>query len=257
MHFDHRSGESLLIDGAKIYFEVKGEKQDEPLLFLHGGFGTIEDFNGILPDLERKYRLIGIDSRGQGRSTLGPERLSYERMQKDVQRILRHLEIERVNIVGFSDGGITAYRLACSNSFEIGKLAAVGAHWHQKELDPVRELYLKVTGESWKKKFPATYETYQQLNPEPDFDVLARALVAMWLDPNGSGYPGDALKNITCPLLIARGDQDHLTSRQAAVELANLVKDSQLANIAFAGHVAFDDQKQPFMAALNRFLRAA
>jgi len=255
MQFDHRSGETLAIDGANIYFEVKGEQQHETLLFLHGGFGTIEDFNPLLPDLERSYRVIGIDSRGQGKSTLGSSRLTYERLQTDAQRVLQHLEVDRVSLVGFSDGGITAYRLACANTIEVRKIVAIGAHWHPKEVDAVRELYLKVTGDSWRKKFPATFESYRKLNPEPDFDALARALVGMWLDPNTSGYPGDAVKNIACPLLIARGDDDHLTSRQGAVELSNLVKGAHLANIAFAGHVVFEDQKQPFMAALNQFLR--
>ena len=71
--FDHNSGEYLDIDGAKIYYEVTGD--DAPaLLFLHGGFGDLETFNTILPDLNEGFKVIGIDSRGQGKSTVGQKR---------------------------------------------------------------------------------------------------------------------------------------------------------------------------------------
>lgn len=49
--FDHHSGEHLNIGGARIYYEVTGNENKPALLFLHGGFGNIEDFNSILPGL--------------------------------------------------------------------------------------------------------------------------------------------------------------------------------------------------------------
>ena len=91
--FDHHSGIHLDIDGARIYHEVTGNKNSPALLVLHGGFGNIEDFNPILPELDKEFRIVGIDSRGQGKSTLGPSGLTYERIQQDVERILEHLHI--------------------------------------------------------------------------------------------------------------------------------------------------------------------
>jgi hypothetical protein len=55
-------------------------------------------------------------------------------------------------------------------------------------------------------------------------------------------------------LLIVRGDDDHLISRAAVVELSGLVENSRLLNIPFAGHVAFEDQRDIFMIALHQFL---
>ena len=52
MKFDHNSGEHLKVSGAKIYYELKGKEHNPVLLFLHGGFGNIEDFNGVIPNLE-------------------------------------------------------------------------------------------------------------------------------------------------------------------------------------------------------------
>src|SRR5215470_1688669 len=85
---DHNSGCHIDIDGAKIYYEIAGGENDPVLLFLHGGFGSLEDGNSFLTRLQGSFRIIGIDSQGQGASTLGPQNLSYERLQKNVEQIL-------------------------------------------------------------------------------------------------------------------------------------------------------------------------
>jgi pimeloyl-ACP methyl ester carboxylesterase len=253
-NFAHNSGQYLQIDRTSIYYEVVGKEDSPSLLFLHGGFGNLEDFNSILPDLDKEFKVIGIDSRGQGKSTLGSQALTYEQIQKDVERVLEHLNIDKLSIIGFSDGGITAYRLASLTSLNIEKLVTIGSRWHLKSTESTKEIFSRITGESWKKKFPATYDAYQKLNPEPNFDLLAQSIVKMWLDPNSSGYPNEAVTNISCPLLIVRGDDDHLVSKSAVVELSELVKNSRLLNIPFAGHAAFEDQQEIFMISLNEFL---
>uniref|UniRef100_E6PQH3 AB hydrolase-1 domain-containing protein n=1 Tax=mine drainage metagenome TaxID=410659 RepID=E6PQH3_9ZZZZ len=252
--FDHHSGEYLDIDGARIYYEITGNENKPALLFLHGGFGNIEDFNTLIPNLNKEFKIIGIDSRGQGKSTLGSRALTYGQMQKDVERVLEHLNIDTLSIIGFSDGGVIAYRLASFTLLNVEKLVTIGTKWHQKNTEPLKEMYLRITGKSWREKFPDTYDVYQRLNPEPDFDVLAQSVVKLWLDSSSFGYPNEAVKNISCPLLIVRGDDDHLLSREAVVELSGLVKRSTLLNIPFAGHVAFEDQKEIFAAILNEFL---
>src|SRR6266849_8656389 len=128
--FDHNSGEYLQIDGSKIYFETVGNEDSPALLFLHGGFGNIEDFNITLPNINESFRIIGIDSRGQGKSTLGSKELTYQLIQQDVERILEHLDIDKLSIIGFSDGGIVAYRLASLTSLNITKLVTIGSRWH-------------------------------------------------------------------------------------------------------------------------------
>lgn len=254
-NFDHNSGAYLECDGAKIYYEVTGNENRPVLLLLHGGFGNIEDFNTILPDLSQQFKIIGIDSRGHGKSTLNSTPLTYERIQKDVELILAHLGINKLSIIGFSDGGIVAYRLASMTSLHIEKLVTIGAYWHLKNAESVKEIFLKITAESWRKKFPATYDSYQKLNPSPDFDFFTQSIIKMWLDPTASGYPNEAIKNIACPLLIVRGDNDHLLSRDAVVELSGLIKSVHLLNIPFAGHLTFEDQKEIFMLSLNEFLK--
>ena len=49
--FTHQSGRYITHKGARIYYEEAGKKTGTVLLLLHGGAGTIEDFNTILPFL--------------------------------------------------------------------------------------------------------------------------------------------------------------------------------------------------------------
>ena len=252
--FDHCRGRHLDVDGARIYYEIAGSPAARTLLFLHGGLGNIEDFNGLLPALGDAFRLIGIDSRGQGASTLGRLPMSYERMQRDVERVLHHLHVGTLSIVGFSDGGITAYRLACMTSLEIEKLVTIGAEWRLEKDDPMIEFYSRVTAQSWKHKFPASYDAYERLNPEPDFHRLVSTIVPMWSDTTVSGYPAERAGHIHCPLLMVRGDQDHLVTLDTLVELQRFIPTSMLFNIPIAGHVVHDDQRDILVSGLRQFL---
>ena len=252
--FDHHTGNYLNVDDAKIYYERIGDPQKPALLLLHGGFGTMEDFNSILSSLADKFYITGIDSRGQGKSTLGKQKLTYERIQLDAEAVLQYLHIDKPTIIGFSDGGIVAYRLASCSSLPIEKLVTIGSRWSENDALLTKELFLRITPDSWKAKFPDMYHHYQLLNPEAEFNFLTTAIKNMWLDTTSSGYPGEQVKKINCPTLIVRGDNDHLLSRKSAAELAARIKNTTLLNIPVAGHVAFRDQPEIFKRVLNPFL---
>ncbi|KYF81516.1 hypothetical protein BE20_20810 [Sorangium cellulosum] len=252
--FDHRSGQSIEIDGASIYYEIVGQDDGPALLLLHGGFGDMEDFNGLLPELTRRYRVIGVDSRGHGRSTLGEVALTYQRLQEDAERIVDRLKLDRYSVIGFSDGGVVAYRMASRGASAIEQVVAIGAQGDLLEDDPVRGILAKVTPESWRERFPSTYDSYQRLNPAPNFDAFARAVVAMWLDAGPSGHPNDAVERIGCKVLIVRGEDDHLAPRDAIDRLAKRIPDARVLEIPGAGHVAFQDQPELFLRSVGEFL---
>ena len=75
----------------------------------------------------------------------------------------------------------------------------------------------------------------------------------MWLDPFSSGYPNEAVGYISSPLLVVRGDDDHLVSRESVVELSGLVRNSRLLNLPYAGHAAYLDQPEIFKLVLDQF----
>ena len=178
MHtFNHRDGQHLDIDGARIYVEEQGNPDGPALLFLPGGFDQIETWNLLTPGLAATHRLIGIDSRGHGRSTLGLRPLSYRRLEEDVKAVVQHLGLAHYGVIGHSDGGIVALRLAADPANPVTHIIPIGAQWELPPDDPARDELVQATPAFWRKTFPGTRQTYgvgtyEALNPEPDFDNL-------------------------------------------------------------------------------------
>ncbi len=250
--FNHKDGNTLSIGSAKVYYEDAGSPGKPVLLFLHGGFGNIENFNIIVPKIERDFRIVGIDSRGHGKSTLGDEKLTYEIIQDDIEQILKHLEINELNIIGFSDGGVVAYRLATYADLKINKLITLGSRWHKDNVTETKNILSGVDAKKWSEKFPETVREYEKLNPQPDFDSLVTNVVNMWLIADS--YPNKDIENIKADTLITRGDQDQLTKRKFVFEAAELIKNSNLSNIPFAGHAVHIDQPEITTITINKFL---
>nr|WP_294948214.1 alpha/beta hydrolase [uncultured Mucilaginibacter sp.] len=253
--FNHQSGDYLNIGTAKIYYEKAGTPGKPVLLILHGGLGTMNDTSPIHTELAKQFTLLGIDGRGQGKSTIGEEPLTYEHLQQDVEAVLTHIKIDEFSILGFSDGGIVAYRLAAFTNLNIKQVATIGSTWHNKNMLPQKPIYQKLSAQSWAAKFPETVESYNNLNPEADFTKLVNAIKHMWMDETESGHPNEAVKNIKQPVLIARGDKDHLTTLADVAELETLVKNASVFIVPFAQHDAYVQQPELLKMVLTEFFK--
>ncbi len=252
--FDHTSGSTLTVADAELYYEFQGDPQGPPLVLLHGGMGALTDFNSLLPSLAN-FRLLGIDSRGHGRSPLGSARLTYQQIERDVVNILDHLGLDKVSLVGFSDGGIVAYRLAAGPlRHRITRLVTIGSSWNNQHAAEMDEIFCRITGASWREKFPEMAQSYDRWNPDADFDTFVAAAVAMWRDQEDSGHPGDNVERILCPTLACRGDEDHLVQLSWCADLADRIEEFFFLNLPFAGHVAYEDQREAFLACALPFL---
>jgi pimeloyl-ACP methyl ester carboxylesterase len=252
--FTHSSGQHLLIGDANLYFEVAGNPAGKPLVLLHGGLGNLADFNAILDRLPEQFRFIGIDFRGHGKSTLGSAPLTYQQYQADVERILDHLGIHSCALLGFSDGGIVAYRIATQTAARVETLVTVGAQWRLEADGPVFGMLSGLTADMWVEMFPDSVEYYEAVNPMPNFGALVQAVVALWTDKTATGYPNAEINKITSPSLIVRGDGDHLLSLNEAAELREKIEGANFFNVPFSGHEVHKDAPEMFLAAVNEFL---
>ncbi|GAA5236427.1 alpha/beta hydrolase [Verticiella sediminum] len=255
--FDHHAGEHLDVDGACLYCEEAGDPQGQALVLLHGGFGTMEDFNGLLAAVAGDFHVHAIDFRGHGRSTLGYDRLCYARLAQDVAQFIAYRGLRNPAMVGINDGGVIAYRLAAEADLGIARAVAIGASWDISHRAASRQELATITGASWRTRHPDAYHAYQRLNPHPDFDGLAEVVVGMWLDDTPAGYPGPAVERIACPLLVVRGDSDRYMPRHAAVDLVDRVSGAQLLNIPSAGAAVLEDAAEIAVSCIKRFLVAA
>lgn len=254
MVFNHQTGNYLEIDGANIYYEEIKNAEKPTLLFLHGGMGNIADFNSIVPMFAVDYHIVGIDSRGHGKSTLGTDRLTYKRLQLDVETVVNHLQLKDIHIIGFSDGGIIAYQLAVANRISIQKIVTIGAVCNESTPEDNENFFADITHEEYINGFKQNFDFYQQYNPMPDADKFIKSVEQMWFDKTEDGYRGINLSTICVPTLIVRGNDD-FDSLENYVEMTTKVQNSIFFNIPFEGHVAFEKYPQFFVEVTKDFFQ--
>ena len=252
--FDHISGEYHNINENRIYVECLGNRSKPALLLLHGGFQSIENMNLFVQLLSNDHYIIGIDSRGHGKSEMGNKALSYEQMQYDVESILINLNLDSVNIIGFSDGGIIGYRLASNKKINVEKLVAIGSAWQNRDAIETEETLKGITVENIKEVFPDNMNRFQELNPDANIENFVNAVVSMWLDTSKSGYPNESVKAINSDTLLIRGDNDFLVSLKSLNELKGYIENSSLLNVPFAEHLVHEEQPLIVQTVIKQFL---
>ncbi len=119
-------GERFAVNGIKLYYEIFGK--GEPLLLLHGGAATIESWYAQIPEFAKKYQVIVPDCRGHGRTNDAEGPINFTLMASDLAGLLDHLGLKGVMIVGWSDGGVTAFELAIRHPELVKKIVTFGAH---------------------------------------------------------------------------------------------------------------------------------
>ena len=93
--------------GARIWYATHGE--GPAVILLHGGLGHSGNWGYQIPALVGAgYRVVLIDSRGHGHSTRDSRPYSYELMASDVLAVMDILKLEKVALVGWSDGACIA-----------------------------------------------------------------------------------------------------------------------------------------------------
>lgn len=248
------TGKFVSVGDTNLFVSEAGNPKGRVIVLLHGGLQSRLDFIPLAQHLSEDYRLIAIDTRGHGRSGIGTAPLTYRQLQDDFTVVLTTMGLQKSGIIGHSDGGIVALRLAASRAVQSEFVIAVGAHWVLPENDPARQIYQTITLEKWRAMFGSQISVYNMENPDPDFDKLFTAATQMWLGCDEDAYPGASVKNIHCPLLVVHGDDDMLVSRQQAFDLTEQVKDARLLNLPFAKHTLLEDMPESVLPFLQHFI---
>lgn len=98
------------VNGLELYYEIHGT--GDPLILLHGGLSAVEMFGDVLPMLAKSRQVIAVDLQAHGRTADIDRPLSYEDMADDVAALIKHLALERADVMGYSLGGGVALRTA-------------------------------------------------------------------------------------------------------------------------------------------------
>jgi pimeloyl-ACP methyl ester carboxylesterase len=94
------------------------------LLFLSGGFGTVQNWSRVLRSLDGKYRTVRFDARARGKSGRSAD-YSVGAAVDDIGRVIDATAIERPILVGWSHGATLAVRYAARHPERVSGLVLV------------------------------------------------------------------------------------------------------------------------------------
>ena len=233
------AGKYYNIRGIKMYCEVYGT--GKPLLMIHGNGGSISAFANNIPYFSKKYKVITVDSRAQGKSVDNNDSLSFEMMADDFAALLDAMHIDSAYVIGWSDGGINALLLAMRHPEKVIKLASTGANLWPDSTALIPSLW-KDEKKNYDENANKIFTTAKEKN---DWKIF----MLDWLQPN---IPLQQLQLIKCPSLIIGGDHDLITLTHTTQIYQN-ISHAYLWILPNSSHGTLIDYKDEFNKKVDDF----
>lgn len=240
-------------DGAKLYWAEYGPAAAPAgrpvVVLLHGGLGNADHWAYQVRALDDDFRVIAIDSRGHGRSTLprrGPPP-SYRTMAGDVLAVLDARRVQRAAFVGWSDGGAIALALGVDHPERVDRLFVVGTNYDARGARP-RTRPSPVFA-AYAARCRADFVRFGRT---AGYAAIAAAMRTAWRDP--AAFTRDQLRAIRAPTVVADGDRDELVLLAQVEEMAALIPRGELRVFRDSSHFALWQDPETFNRALREFL---
>ena len=251
-------------DGCNLYYETVG--QGSPVLLIHGLGSSGQDWEYQIPALSAHYQVIVVDVRGHGRSDKPRERYSIPGFSADIVALLDHLQLDQVQVVGLSMGGMIGFQLAVDHPQRLESLTIVnsGPEVKAKGVGDLRQLVtrwllarvfsMKAIGKALGKN----------LFPKPEQADLRQKIALRWAQNEKHAYLAsfnaivgwsvqEQLSHIRCPTLIVTADHDY-TPVALKRAYAALIPNAQVVVIENSRHATPLDQPERFNRVLLAFL---
>jgi pimeloyl-ACP methyl ester carboxylesterase len=233
--------------GARIWYGMVGA--GEPVILLHGGRASSLTWAHQIDALVAGgHRVILIDSRGHGRSTLGDRGLSYALMAEDVVAVMDRLRLRRAALAGWSDGAIVGLTVAQRHPKRVSRLFAFGINVNRRHLvAPVESPVLALVG-------PRLLADYQAVAPDPHaFGQLSEAVDAM--QATEPDFTDAQLAAIRGPrIAIVAADHDEFITMRHFEYAAAALRGARLVVLHDVSHFAPWQDPAGFSAAMLDFL---
>ncbi len=218
------------VDDIKMYYAIFNKDGKEPVILLHGGLVSSDEWGFEVPLLSKTHKVIVVDSRGHGRSTMTDKPFSYDLMASDIFQLIDYLKIEKASIVGWSDGGIIGLILAYKYPERVNKLFTYGTNYNLSgyKTEPFDSTLAA-------RFMERAQNNYRKISPMPDsFPVFQKALGKMYakepdLDPA-------MIKIIQAPTVIACGQYEQFITRDHFQELSRLIPKAKLVILPNVSH---------------------
>lgn len=246
----------LEVLGLRTRYVVRGS--GPAVLVLHGWGASIEAVHPILAGLSPVATVYALDLPGFGQAELPPEPWGVEHYQEFVAAFMDALSLDSPTVVGHSNGGRIAIRMAATEPSRVSRLVLVDSagirpkrtlRWYRKvgmaKVGKYAARFLGAPGERLRELLVerAASADYAAAGP------LRPTLVKLVNTDLRSFMPA-----ISVPTLLVWGSQDTDTPLSDARLMESLIPDAGLVVLEDAGHFSYIDQPTRFGRIVSHFV---
>jgi pimeloyl-ACP methyl ester carboxylesterase len=206
----------LPINGLSLYHEVYGDlgkATTPPLLLIPGGFMGTDSMTAWVSAFAGERPVIVFDQQGHGRTPETERDMSYEQFGDDAAALLRALNVERADVMGYSQGGGVALQLALRHPTLVGKLVSLAATyrkdgWYPSVMEGIKGLTAAAFAGTPVEK------AFMEHTPDPAaFDAYLEKMKVLSIDDQDIS---DAqMRSITAKAMVIIGDADAVRPEHA------------------------------------------
>jgi pimeloyl-ACP methyl ester carboxylesterase len=232
------------------------------ILCVHGYSGNARDFDPLARALSSDARVVCMDVPGRGRSDWLASGLHYQFPQflGDIERLIQRLEVDRVDWIGTSMGGLLGMLAAAQPKSRVRRLVMndVGAFLPVQALreiarrldaperfDTLRDVerHLRETRREWgaitDAQFRELARHHARRLPEGGYRLHYDPKIARILEPapfvDGLHF-WDTWQRIECPVLVIRGEHSSILPADVADAMLEMKPEAELVEVLDAGH---------------------
>ncbi|MEI9918363.1 MAG: alpha/beta hydrolase [Bacteroidota bacterium] len=212
------------VNGLQMYYEIYGG--GKPIVLIHGGGSTIQsNWSRVIPFLSKSRQVIAVEMQAHGRTKDIDRDFTFEHDADDIAALLKHLDIPKADLFGFSNGGQTSMQVAIRHPEVVDRMIIASIGYSREGFQPW----------FWPGMGGATFDNMPQglkdafLEVNPDKDDLLKMFHRDAIRMNGfQSWSEDMIKTIKAPSFIITGDNDIITPEHA-VHMYRIIPNSRLA----------------------------
>jgi long-chain acyl-CoA synthetase len=225
--------------------DVEPEMAQRTLVLLHGFAGQAAQWRYQIWQFSDVNRVIGLDTRGHGRSDKPDSAYTMPELLNDLERALDELNVtEPFVLAGHSFGGAIAAEYAAAHPEQVEKLILVATSG-EFELIKLYQWIFKLPKKVLRAVGPLT-RNWLGAPPQVLWKMYHNNL-KIW---NGWSL----FRDITTPTLVIVGNRDRVFPRATFEDVPRCFPDAQAVDVGVSAHMVMLERREAVNRAIERFI---